>query len=171
MKFTIMFFLIPALNSHLTHRFHLSPLLRDLRVAQYSIVLLTLGTLAFALAPSIPIVALALALSAAACALPSGLRCVVMHLTPPASLGMISTSLAWVSNVGGFFVGPFFAATYKAGLRMGVAGLPYLIVTVALVLCCAALLLTPLPEDQLVGEERAGWGHRDAETDVEAVDR
>jgi len=162
MKFLVIFFVIPHLNSLLSRRFHLSALVRDLRVVQSSVVILTLGTLSFALAPSIPFAAVALVFGAAACALPSGLRCVVMHLTPPGSLGTISTGLAWVSNVGGFMMGPFYAATYKAGLSMGVAGLPYLIVTGALVLCCAALLLTPLPEDQLVCEEVVDEGDGDA---------
>jgi MFS family permease len=164
-----MFFLIPLINGLLSRRLHLPPLIRDLRVAQVSIVILTIGTLLFGLAPSIPIVAIALAIVAAACALPSGLRCVGMHLTPPERLGTVSTFIAWVVNASGLVTGPFYAQAYKVGLSMGVPGLPYLIVTAALGVCCAVLVLMPLPKDQLVGEERMNEsryrGDADSETE------
>ena len=96
-----------------------------------------------------------------------------MHLTPPASLGMISTSLAWVSNVGGFFMGPFFAASWKMGLRVGVLGLPYFIVAAGLGVCCVALLVITVPGDRLAGEGEQGVDERDGgrDEDGEATTR
>ena len=69
-------------------------------------------------------------------------------------------------------MGPFFAASWKMGLRVGVLGLPYFIVAGGLCVCCVALLVMKVPGDRLAGEDGEvdeGDGGRDE--DVEATTR
>lgn len=84
------------------------------------------------------------------------LRCVVTHLVPASNLGTLYTAMGLVQNIGIMASGPFLAASFKAGLKIRVPGLPYLLVAGLLSLFFVATVVTPLPKDQLAARQEGG---------------
>jgi len=127
----------------------MSPLTRDLRITQVSAVLLTIGMLGVGLARSIPFLALALVAVALSSPAYVGLRCVLTHLVPTNNLGTLYAAQSVALNLGIIVSGPFYAATFKAGMAIGITGLPYIIVGGLVSSFAIAVLVTPLPKDQI----------------------
>lgn len=142
-------FIVPAVNDILSSRFSLTPLQRDVRLAQGSGILMTLGILGIGLAPNVPLFAVSLVVMACGMAFFVALRCVVTHIVAPSNLGTSYTAMGWLTNMGLLILGPSQAAMYKEGLKIGLIGLPYFCCAGAFALCTAAVLFTPLPEDVL----------------------
>jgi hypothetical protein len=127
----------------------MSPLTRDLRITQVSAALLTAGMLGVGLAPSMPFLGSALVVVALGSPAFVGLRCVLTHIVPANNVGTLYTAMGVVVNVGIMITGPFFAATFKAGMNIGLTGLPFILVGGLLGLFAIAVFVTPLPKDQI----------------------
>jgi len=145
----VILFLIPLISRLLATKTSMSPLTRDLRTTQVSAVLLTAGMLGVGLSPSIPFLGSALVVVALGSPAFVGLRCVLTHLVPANNLGTLYTAMGVVVNVGIMVTGPFFAATFKAGMQIGLTGLPFVLVGGLMGLFAIAVFVTPLPKDQI----------------------
>jgi len=102
------------------------------------------------LAPSIPFLGSALVVVALGSPAFIGLRCVLTHLVPANNLGTLYTAMGVVVNIGIMVTGPFFAMTFKAGMEIGLTGLPFVLVGGLMGLFAIAVFVTPLPKDQIV---------------------
>jgi len=145
----VILLLIPLINRLLATKTSMSPLTRDLRTTQVSAVLLTAGMLGVGLAPSIPFLGSALVVVALGSPAFVGLRCVLTHLVPANNLGTLYTAMGVVVNIGIMVTGPFFAVTFKAGMEVGLTGLPFVLVGGLMGLFAIAVFVTPLPKDQI----------------------
>jgi len=145
----VILLLIPLINRLLATKTSMSPLTRDLRTTQVSAVLLTAGMLGVGLAPSIPFLGSALVVVALGSPAFVGLRCVLTHLVPANNLGTLYTAMGVVVNIGIMVTGPFFAVTFKAGMEIGLTGLPFVLVGGLMGLFAIAVFVTPLPKDQI----------------------
>lgn len=149
-------FIIPAINNLLSSRLSLSPLQRDVRLAQGSGIIVTLGILGVGLAPNVPLFAVSLIIMACGGAFFVAIRCVVAHIVSPSNLGTLYTAIGWLTNVGLLATGPFQAAAFKEGLKIGLVGLPYVCFAGMFALSVVATVVTPLPEDVLAPGQEDG---------------
>lgn len=131
--FSLLLFL-PAMSYLLRHRLQLSSQKSDLVLAQGSTIIMGLGFLMIALAPTIPLLMVAMTLNSFGWGLTLFLRSLMTSLVEEHHIARLNTLMGVVDTMG-FMVGsPFLAWAFGEGLELGGwrTGLPFLICAGAL---------------------------------------
>lgn len=125
--------LLPRLSSILGR--YMSPMMKDYRISQGSVWLLTLGALFMAIAAHPPLFITGICILALGWGFYAAVRSLATGLVPSDQIGVLNTTLAVSGSVGMMLAGPVVASTFKKGLELGGMwmGLPYLV--------CAILFL------------------------------
>ncbi|KXJ91389.1 major facilitator superfamily domain-containing protein [Microdochium bolleyi] len=134
---------------------------RDLVLAKLSFLLLLLGSVTLALAPTLAIFILGLALLALGTGYASLTRSLMaLYVPDPAHTSRLFSVTGMVETLGGVYASPLLSALFALGMRLGGGwiGLPWLGVAGFMALCIALLMAIRLP-----GDEGSG-GHEDDET-------
>lgn len=131
--FSLLLFL-PAMSYLLRHRLHLSSQKSDLVLAQGSTIIMGLGFLMIALAPTIPLLMVAMALNSFGWGLTLFLRSLMTSLVEEHHIARLNTLVGAVDTMGFMIGSPFLAWAFGEGLELGGwrTGLPFLICAGAL---------------------------------------
>ncbi|KAF7954343.1 hypothetical protein EAE96_005468 [Botrytis aclada] len=124
----ILFLLIlPFLSKTMITHFKIPSSKKDLHLARASILILTLGSLLIALAPTLPLVILGMAVFTLGAGYISITRSLITTLVDRQHKGQLYAAVAVVETTGRLIAGPGFAKLYIVGLRLkGVwMGLPF----------------------------------------------
>lgn len=142
--------ILPILNHVLSKRYRMDAVPRDLRVAQISAALLTVGALGMGLTETVPFFAVGLILESLGSAFHIALRSVITALVHPSHLGTLYASIALTQNIGALTQGPVIAAAFKKGMRLGgvLTGLPYIIMASVFFLSFLAVAFIRLPSKE-----------------------
>ncbi|KAA8651283.1 hypothetical protein EYZ11_009188 [Aspergillus tanneri] len=124
----VLLLIILPILSHLLDR-RLSPLKRDLLIAQFSAAILVLGFIIMAIAPHPVLFGTGVCVFALGWGFYSALRSVASALVSEAQAGLLNTTIALVQGVGGVVAGPALAGMFNYGMSLGGGwiGLPYLL--------------------------------------------
>lgn len=131
--FSLLLFL-PALSHLLRHRLQLSSQKSDLVLAQGSTIIMSLGFLMIALAPTIPILMVALTLNSFGWGLTLFLRSLITSLVEEHHIARLNALVGVVDTMGFMIGSPSLAWAFEEGLELGGwrTGLPFLICAGAL---------------------------------------
>jgi hypothetical protein len=131
--FALLLFL-PAMSYLFRHRFHLSSQKSDLALAQGSTIIMALGFLLIALAPTVPLLMFAMALNSLGWGLTLFLRSLMTSLVEEHHIARLNTLVGVVDTMGFMIGSPFLAWAFGEGLALGGwrTGLPFLICAGAL---------------------------------------
>lgn len=124
----ILFLLIlPFLSKIMIIRFNIPSSKKDLHLARTSILILTLGSLLIAIAPTLPLAILGMAVSTLGAGYISITRSLITTLADRQHKGQLYAAVAVVETIGRLVAGPGFAKLYIVGLRLkgGWVGLPF----------------------------------------------
>ncbi|TLD32085.1 MFS transporter [Venturia nashicola] len=147
--FSLLLFL-PALSYLLRHRLQLSSQKSDLILAQGSTIIMGLGFLMIALAPTIPLLMVAMALNSFGWGLTLFLRSLMTSLIEEHHIARLNTLVGVVDTIGFMTGSPFLAWAFGKGLELGGwrTGLPFLI-------CAGALAIVTIFQARLgIREDR-----------------
>lgn len=124
----ILFLLIlPFLSKIMIIRFNIPSSKKDLHLARTSILIFTLGSLLIAIAPTLPLAILGMAVSTLGAGYISITRSLITTLADRQHKGQLYAAVAVVETIGRLVAGPGFAKLYIVGLRLkgGWVGLPF----------------------------------------------
>ncbi|KAL4882183.1 major facilitator superfamily domain-containing protein [Aspergillus karnatakaensis] len=119
--------ILPLTSTYLSRR--MSPPSRDLLITRFSAVLLVLGCMTMALAPTAGFFIVGLSILALGSGFIATLRGVASALVSEEHVGLLNTSIALVQGAGGVVAGPALAGAFNLGMKKGGVwiGLPYFV--------------------------------------------
>lgn len=125
-EFLTLVVLLPLLASYLPQSFRLLRSFRkDQRIAQWSIVVLAIGSVCLGIAPRISIAVLGIVIFALGSGQDSLLRSMATDLGSSSDVSTIYSAITMMRALGGSSSGPIYAGLYGAGLRRDRPGLPF----------------------------------------------
>lgn len=108
---------------------HMSPVMKDFRIAQGSVCILALGSILMAFAPHTTLFFTGVCFSALGCGFYLALRSLATALVAPSQVGILNTSIALAQSIGAIIAGPTMASAFQRGIALGGVwlGLPYMV--------------------------------------------
>nr|KMM69188.1 hypothetical protein CPAG_05509 [Coccidioides posadasii RMSCC 3488] len=148
--------LLPFASHYLTKKLHYSSQAKDLYLSQASIIILSIGSFALGVSPTMSIMLIGVIIYTLGCGfLPSSLSLISTFVEPRHSARMYSI-VCLVSMVGALIGGPFIALLFDWGLGIGPAwtGLAFIGTGLLHVAIAAAITRIKLPRGVQLPEER-----------------
>jgi MFS family permease len=119
--------ILPSISYLLISKLHYTSKTKDLFLARFSIIFLTIGSLLIASSPTTSLTILGLSVWTLGTGFSSLTRSLITTLVDQQHVGRLYAVIAVVETVGGLIAGPTLAALYALGLKWkgGWVGLPY----------------------------------------------
>ncbi|MCJ1306349.1 hypothetical protein MMC08_009169, partial [Hypocenomyce scalaris] len=148
---------LPGISKLVVGKFSMSNKVKDLALTRLSILVTMIGFAAIAVAPSVALLMVGLALYTFGTGFGTFARSLSSSLTKPTQIGALYTAMSVMDTIGSLLAGPSLALAFKWGMHLGGfwLGMPFLWSTALCGMVACMIYAVRLPPEQSAGEEES----------------